>query len=460
MSASSVANTAFSALQSAQAGIALTSQNVAGQAVAGYTRRKLDTGTNPVVSNSAPTLGAGVSVSGFSRDWSALLQQQRVSQAGVTAYHGAVADGLATLDNQVANPALAMDQTVNEFFTSLGVLATNPTDTVALDKVRAQGTVMLEAVANFKSGLVTVATDARSTLADGVQKINNIASELAVINRSITATSPMASSGPDPAILDRRDALLQQAGQLVGGDLGVNSDGLAYIFVDGQPLVNGAGAGQLQATPEGAGADAPIHLTMRFEVSGQQAVVNALRSSALQGSMGGQLLLAGAPSIVLQPGGIADTRLKSFTDLFAAGDGQSPAGASALTQALATLGALNSGKAGTTKTMVDSALKNLALQSNTNDATTGAKAVQRDLLQAWSGFVSNVSSQVVVHQSGQTASAAVESRLRSDFESQSGVNLDEEAANLMRYQQAYSAASKVLQANAAVLDGLLAVVGR
>ena len=77
MSASSVANTAFSALQSAQAGIALTSQNVAGQAVAGYTRRKLDTGTNPVVSNSAPTLGAGVSVSGFSRDWSALLQQQR-----------------------------------------------------------------------------------------------------------------------------------------------------------------------------------------------------------------------------------------------------------------------------------------------------------------------------------------------------------------------------------------------
>ena len=59
-----------------------------------------------------------------------------------------------------------------------------------------------------------------------------------------------------------------------------------------------------------------------------------------------------------------------------------------------------------------------------------------------------------------SSSVAVEARLDADFQSQSGVNLDEEAANLLRYQQQYAAASKFLQANATLLDNLLAIVGR
>ena len=37
----------------------------------------------------------------------------------------------------------------------------------------------------------------------------------------------------------------------------------------------------------------------------------------------------------------------------------------------------------------------------------------------------------------------------------SGVNLDEEAANLMRYQQAYEAAAKVIQVGDAIIQTLL-----
>lgn len=42
----------------------------------------------------------------------------------------------------------------------------------------------------------------------------------------------------------------------------------------------------------------------------------------------------------------------------------------------------------------------------------------------------------------------------------SGVNLDEEAANLLRYQQAYQASAKIIQASQSVFDALLAAVGR
>jgi flagellar hook-associated protein 1 FlgK len=40
-------------------------------------------------------------------------------------------------------------------------------------------------------------------------------------------------------------------------------------------------------------------------------------------------------------------------------------------------------------------------------------------------------------------------------QSESGVNLDEEAANLLRYQQAYQAAGKLMQIASQLFDALL-----
>ena len=299
-------------------------------------------------------------------------------------------------------------------------------------------------------------------------KLNAIGSELAMINKTLATTTSVVGTEPDPSTLDRRDALLMQAGSLVGGDLGVNADGLAYIFVSGQPLVNGVMAGELRATPKDSSPTSPLTLTIRFGTVGQESppVDVALDANSLQGSIGGQLKLASDPSMVLQPAGVADSRLTAFTDLFAAAAGQSAAGASELTAALAALGGFNAKNTRTAdettelETALNLKLSNLATQTNSTDKTTGGNALQNSLLSAWRAFEGNVGAQVSIHQAAQSASAAVETRLTADFQSQSGVNLDEEAANLMRYQQSYSAASKLLQANNEMFSALIAVVGR
>jgi len=464
----SISNIASSALQNAQLGIALTSQNVEGQSAAGYTRRRLELGTQKLLANGVPNLGSGVSVSGYTRDWSAMLQQQRVSQAGVTAYHGAIVAGLTAVDAEAADPALALDTPVNNFFASLATLARSPSDAAALSAVKSQGTVLLAAAQRFQGSLARAQSDARASVTDGLAKLNAIGSELAMINKTLATTTSVAGAEPDPSTLDRRDALLMQAGSLVGGDLGVNSEGLAYIFVDGQPLVNGGAAGELRATPKDASPTSPLILTMRFGVVGREPppVEVALDANLVQGSIGGQLKLASDPSMVLQPAGMTDSRLTAFTDLFAAASGQSPAGASQLTAALAALGGFNAPNTRTAaettvlETALNLKLSNLASQSNSTDKTTGGDALQNGLLSAWRAFEGNVGAQVSIHQAAQSASTSVETRLAADFQSQSGVNLDEEAANLLRYQQAYAAASKLLQANNDMFSALIAVVGR
>lgn len=73
--------------------------------------------------------------------------------------------------------------------------------------------------------------------------------------------------------------------------------------------------------------------------------------------------------------------------------------------------------------------------------------------------------QLVAHTASHAAEAdiavkAYDSLARQAFETQqalSGVNLDEEAANLIRYQQAYQAAARALQVASSLLDELLAI---
>lgn len=65
---------------------------------------------------------------------------------------------------------------------------------------------------------------------------------------------------------------------------------------------------------------------------------------------------------------------------------------------------------------------------------------------------------------GAGQSASVSRQMQADAltrqQSVSGVNLDEEAANLLRYQQAYQASAKLIQASQTLFDALLAVAGR
>ncbi len=459
---SSIWSTAFSALQGSQAGIALTSQNVEGQSTVGYTKRNLATSIAAFLPNGGATLGSGISIAGFTRDWSSMLQQQRVQQVGVTAYHGTIATGLAGLDAQVVDSSIGLDTPVNNFFNSLAALARNPADAASLDAVKASGTVLMSAAQYFQNSLATVQSDARSALQANVQDLNLIGEELAQINVNIANSQSQQGGGVEPAVLDRRDALLMRAGSLIGGNLGVDASGQAYVFVDGQPLVNGENSGHLQAVPDDASPSAPIKFSMRFGEPGMAAppVLAALHTNGLQGVIGAQLKLAADPSIVLQPNGSPDSKLASFLDLFSAASGILPSGANSVMTALTQLASFNKGDAATSLTQLDATLQSLALQSNSADKATGASALQTNLLAGWRGFISNVGAQVSVHLSGKTASAAVDKKLSDEFQSQSGVNLDEEAANLLKYQQSYTAASKILQANAAMLDGLMAVVGR
>jgi flagellar hook-associated protein FlgK len=89
---------------------------------------------------------------------------------------------------------------------------------------------------------------------------------------------------------------------------------------------------------------------------------------------------------------------------------------------------------------------------NGND---GAGAPTTTYLGAYSQLVSSVGNKTREIQVTNTAQQALVAQVRQSQQSLSGVNLDEEAANLIRYQQAYQAAGKMIQVATTLFDTLL-----
>ncbi|MNT40241.1 Flagellar hook-associated protein 1 [compost metagenome] len=97
-----------------------------------------------------------------------------------------------------------------------------------------------------------------------------------------------------------------------------------------------------------------------------------------------------------------------------------------------------------------------ATPNSTSTFLPAVGAARTGSLQSFYGqTVSYVGSRTNVVQVSLTAQEAALQEVKLKRESFSGVNLDEEAANLIRYQQAYQASSKVIQVAQEIFQSLL-----
>ena len=80
-----------------------------------------------------------------------------------------------------------------------------------------------------------------------------------------------------------------------------------------------------------------------------------------------------------------------------------------------------------------------------------------NVIDAYAGALAEVGVRVQSAGYAATQSAAIAADAKSAVAEKAGVNLDEEAARLIQYQQSYQAAAKILQVAQSVFDTLLAV---
>ncbi|MFS0772268.1 flagellar hook-associated protein FlgK [Sphingomonas sp. 1P08PE] len=431
-----------SGVRAYQTALNVVGENIANVGTPGYTRRT--TTMNEVSAGigaaERPNAGNGVILSGIGRATDAYASAAVRSAGADLARTEASATWLERIEQSLTGNQLT--SRVTGFFTSATALAAEPNSTALRTGVvsAAQSAAIAfkatgQAFNQMEADLDTAGRQAVSTL-------NSLSNSLVRVNDGLGRTTPGTAAAAQLA--DQRDSILEQMSAIT--DLGVTLDPLGRATVsvggvNGTPLV----ARNVASTVSYARTGANVALTIN-DGSATPPVIEP-NGGALAGIVEGAERIAGARSSVNDLANDFVTKINAAqaegrdlagnlgTDLF----DQPTADPTDITVVL------TDGK------FVAAADKNVDTTS-TAFVRNGANLTRFETARLDGGFESKLTALVNENATAYKqksviadAQTAIRNGAATALTSKTGVNIDSEAIDLMRFQQAYQASSRVIQ---------------
>lgn len=434
-----------SGLKAARAALEVTSQNIANAATKGYVRRTVSL-SEMAAAGGYSRLGdlslSGVRVAGIQRN-ADMFRQAEVRRTGAdSARAGAELKGFENIEASLSQAGVY--DAMTNFEGSLQRLTAEPVDP-ALRAATLEDARTLARTFNIAAGaLDNAAAGLKFEAQDGVTQVNTLSAELARVNLQLNRTA--SGTSDQTMLLDQRDELLHKLSGFADISTTIGTDQSVEVRIGGSGgplLVQGGTASTMGLTDVGDGTvsftlgTAPVTL-QSGELAGKAQALVAVRDQHL----------------VLDK--IADDLSTAANGAQATGaalDGSagqplfSGAGAKGITLALTSGSQIATAPAGAAPNSRDPA----GLQALRN-ALSGADISGRLDAQLFA-----VSSAVAGRKTTSQALDSIAGAAQLAFEQQSGVDLDQEAANLVRYQQAFQANGRAIQIASDLFDTLLAL---
>ncbi len=225
-------------LQSAQAGMLVTSQNVTGSSVEGYVRRTSTTRINGMSPTSIDLTGTSFAVEGFSRYFDSLLQGQVLLQQSQTSYTQTLTQSVSALDAMLTDPATSVATALGNFFNAAGSIANEPSNYAYQQSLIGNARQVADRVRGLANAVGQISDNAQQALADVLNQANTLTPQLASINAKIRSAATPGLAYPSADLLDERDRIVGKLQDLVGGTTLINEDGTASYLINGQHLVD------------------------------------------------------------------------------------------------------------------------------------------------------------------------------------------------------------------------------
>jgi flagellar hook-associated protein 1 FlgK len=440
--ASDLLSIAASGARAARGALDVTAQNIANAQTEGYVRR---TAQMAEVASAGGMLRmgdislSGVRVTGIERN-ADMFRQAEVRRTGSDlARADAELGGLKTIESAVEQAGVY--DSVVEFEAALQQLSSDPTNSSLRAAVLA-GADTLANKFNIAADSVDAAGEGlRFQAGAAVDEANLIGSELARVNLRLVRAGE--GSSERASLLDKRDTLLERLSGTVDISTSFAADGTVTVNTGGQPLVTGGDTAPLSMTTAADG-------TVTFAVDG-----NAIAPSG--GSLAGAALaLTEARDVRARLDALADGIAGTINAAQANGvalDGSpgqpifAGAGAGGMKAVLSDGAAQATAPAGAPPGSRDGG--NLAAMRQALD-TGGAAANTNALL-------FDISSRVAGRTITRDALGAIASSAQATLQQQAGVDLDTEAANLMRFQQAFQASGRAMQVASDIFQTLMGI---
>jgi flagellar hook-associated protein 1 FlgK len=434
-------NTALSGVQAQQAALNVISHNIANVETPGYSRQEAVFTSNPSLRLGAGAtpdgqgaqLGTGVQVQQYRRLRDDFLDLQYRTQNMAASQSDVATKRLSLVQSSLAtNTRGDLGVMLDNFWSSWQTLSSNPNDAAGKAGVVGAASNLAQRFNTLDNDLATTGAQATSDLGDMLSDagpIKPIADQLAALNTQINQV--LGANGSPNDLLDKRDLLLDQLSAY--GQVSVAPD--PTVGTDGKP----AYPGMIQVSF--GGATTPL-------VS--QAAVTMPTTATLSATPGGQL--QGLQDVATRTAGYRTTLSAMAASLISSVNSLtsnpifSGTGANDITT-VATTATVSAGAAGGASGDNSVALALLNLRGGSVD-------------QSYAGLVQTIGSDVKTATTNNTTANAVLDNVTAQRTSTSGVSMDEEMANMVRFQRGYQAAARALTTMDDLLNQLINSTGR
>jgi len=425
------------ALEASQGAINATSNNIANANTPGYTREVPQFTETPLNQVNDQLLGGGVSLNGLQSVRDELLnlqiQQQTSSQSSVDTQ----STSLQQVQTYFTSTGGDIASALSSFSSSLAELSANSSDAAVQQTVLSSGQNLANAFNSTANGLTSVQSAANTQVTQTIAQINTLTNQIAQLNGQLWQ---LQASGQDGGtVQDQRDQAVLQLSQLTNIAVTQSSDGETITTGNGSPLVMGSQSFSLQ-TATGS--------------NGMQQVLDSSGNNITASIQGGQL--GGAIQIRDQviPGYLnqLNTLATQFGASFNAAQAQGFDSNGNKGQNFFTVPSVNAAAG------FSVAITNPALIAVSSDGSSGSNGNVANLsatltsklpsgqtpAQAYASLVYQVGNATSTATSQSSAIGQNLLQLTNQQSSISGVNIDEETTNLIKYQQAYEAAARIV----------------
>lgn len=440
--ASDLLSIGASGAKAARSALDVTAQNIANASTEGYVRRTARMEEVAVAGGMLRTGDislSGVRVGGIDRHADMFRQSEVRRTTSDLARATAELDGLESIESAVEQAGIY--DAIVELEAALQELSSDPTNPSLRAATLGAADTLARTFNIAASGLDAAGEGLRFEAAAAVDEANVISQELARVNmrlaRAEEGSSEMAT------LLDQRDQLLERMSDIVDISTSFGPDGAVTVTTGGQTLVTGGTAGTLSMATAADG-------TVSFAVNGVGIAPS-----------GGKV--AGVSLALVE---LADvrTQLDTLADGVAATINNAQAAGVALDGSPGQPVFGGSGAAGIRVVMTDGAgLATAPAGSPAGSRDGGNLAAMRQALDAsgaaenMNGLLFDISNQIAERKVTRDTLAAIAAGARAALDQQAGVDLDAEAANLMRFQQAFQASGRVMQVASDIIQTLLGI---
>lgn len=440
------------ALAASQQAVQIASHNIANANTEGYSRQREVLAAAPPERTAQGVFGMGVELVTVQRQRDALLDQEYRNNSSMSSMYSTRSELLQRVETVFAEPSdTGLASALDKFYNAWSELAADPTNTSARTTVQQTGSSVALTFNSIANQLNSLGAETVERAGTQVDEVNRIAAEIAQLNGKIVSMESGGGTAGD--LRDRRDILLDQLGAFASTRVIPQENGSIAVVLGTVSLIDGIYARQLEtlniSTIEYRIVGSPD--TLR-NIGGSLGALQDVHNTDITGVMAD--LDALAQGIVTSVNALHRT---GWTSGLAVNniDFFDPAMLKAVNMELSAAVSADARTIAAGTTVGATGDNALALQiAGLRDAAPAAGA-HGNFGAYYRAIVGDVAGSVNQAKNATSAYGALVDQADQRRTAIFGVSVDEELIQIMRQQQAYAAASKVIKTVDEMLQTLL-----